>query len=71
MSTEGGSSDSGLGLGSCGEPVEGRIAKILISHWIKEMEGVFCTSPYLIGAKVLFALDLLYLVARSCWELIA
>ena len=61
----------GFGPGFGGEPVSGRTVRDLSSPWAKEMEGVFCTSPYLIGAKVLFALDLLYLVARSCWELIA
>ena len=70
MSTQGGSFGSGLGLGSGGEPAEGRTAKILSSCWIEEMEGFFRTSPYFIGAKVQFALDLLYRAARSCWELI-
>ena len=62
--------DSRLGPGPSGEPVGGRTAKVLSSRWIEEMEGVFHTSPYPIGAKVRFALDLLYRDARRCWELI-
>ncbi|CAI9303234.1 unnamed protein product [Lactuca saligna] len=43
----------GLGFGPSfgGELVSGRTARDFSSHWIKEMESVFRTSPYLFGAK--------------------
>ena len=66
MSTRGCGSCSGLGLGSGGEPFEGRTSKILSLHWDEEMEGVFRTSPYPIGAKVRFTLDLLYRSGVLC-----
>ena len=46
------------------EPVSGRTARDLSSLWIKEVEIVFCTSPYPLGARVRFALDILFRVAR-------
>lgn len=48
-----------------------RNARVLSSRWIKDMEGVFQTSPYPIKAKVRFSLDLLHHAARNCWELIS
>ena len=67
MSTHG--EGSRFGPGSGGEPDGGRNARVLISRYIEEIEGVFCASPYPIRAKVRFALDLLYRqqgVSRNC-----
>ena len=62
MSTHGGGPGFGPGFG--GEPVSGGIAKDLSSHWNKEMESLFCTSPYPLGVGVWFSLHLLYWAAR-------
>ena len=69
MSTHG--EGSSFGLGSGDEPIGERTARVLSLCWIMELEGVYGTSPYPIGAKVRFALDLLHHATRSCWDFIA
>ena len=49
----------------------GRLPWLWVARWIVDLEGVFRTSPYPIGAKVWFALDLLHHATRSCWEFIS